>query len=49
MSNETKPQTAIDWLWSQIPFGCELDKEYFDNGIKRIKSHISQLKAEFPI
>ena len=24
--------------------GCELDKEYYDKGIQRIKNHISQLK-----
>ena len=24
--------------------GCELDKEYFDKGVQRIKNHVSQLK-----
>ena len=24
--------------------GCELDKEYYDKGVKRIKNHVSQLK-----
>jgi site-specific DNA-methyltransferase (adenine-specific) len=24
--------------------GCELDPEYFEKGIQRVKSHISQLK-----
>ena len=24
--------------------GCELDKEYFDKGVQRVKNHISQLK-----
>ena len=24
--------------------GCELDKEYFDKGVQRVKNHVSQLK-----
>ena len=24
--------------------GCELDKEYFDKGVERVKNHVSQLK-----
>ena len=24
--------------------GCELDKEYYDKGVKRVKNHVSQLK-----
>ena len=24
--------------------GCELDKEYYDKGVKRVKKHVSQLK-----
>jgi len=24
--------------------GCELDKEYYDKGIQRVKNHISQTK-----
>jgi site-specific DNA-methyltransferase (adenine-specific) len=27
---------------------CELDKEYYDKGVERVKNHVNQLKVQFP-
>jgi site-specific DNA-methyltransferase (adenine-specific) len=27
---------------------CELDKEYYDKGLERVKNHVNQLKVHFP-